>query len=199
MNELLSVNQEFSVVPKDFKNSNKGRISMILDKSFSIEVINAPEGLEAKSVMEFYSQTKHGTLYFTSPVVKVEGNTVVVLKPRKHRFLQRRAFSRVKFIQELELACGNKTYKSETVDLSAGGLKLRTHESVDLDSSFDIALKLPGGEIINTQYLPIKIEKSEEGIYTLAGRFNKLSEKDRMKIIQFCMRKNVEYNRNKDD
>lgn len=197
MNELLTVEQEISVVPQDFKNSNKGKISRILESSFAIDLAYPPVGLEEKNVMEFYSQTKHGTLYFTSPIVKTDGNILVVLKPRKHRFLQRRTFSRVKFEQELKLEVDNKSFAVHSKDLSAGGLKITMTEALDLDLKYKIMIKLPGGEVLDTTFEPMKIEKSDEGIYTVAGRFIDLSKKDRMKIIQYCMRKNVEYSKDK--
>lgn len=199
MNELLNLNQEISVVPKDFKNANKGKISRILENSFAIELSNPPVDLESKNVMEFYSQTKHGTLYFTSPIVKTDGNILVVLNPKKHRFLQRRTFSRVKFVQDLWLESENKSYNAKSVDLSAGGMKIKTTESISIDLKYNMNIDLPGGESISTTYQPIKIEKSEEGVYTLAGRFMDLSRKDKMKIIQFCMRKNIEYNKDKNE
>ena len=199
MNELLTLNQEISVVPQDFKNANKGKISLILGSSFAIELSNTPVGLEPKTVMEFYSQTKHGTLYFTSPIVKTDGNILVVLNPKKHRFLQRRTFSRVKFVQDLWLESDDKSYNAKSTDLSAGGLKIKTTESMSIDLQYNVVINLTGGGSINTVYQPLKIEKSEDGIYTLAGRFVDLSKKDKMKIIQFCMRKNIEYNKDKNE
>lgn len=197
MNELLTVDQEISVVPKDFKNSNKGKIARILENSFTIELMHPPVDFEEKNVMEFYSQTKHGTLYFTSPIVKTDGNILVVLRPRRHRFLQRRTFSRVKFVQELQLEADGKIYNATSRDLSAGGLKIEMNESLNLDLNYNMIINLPGGETLNTKFEPVKIEKSDEGIYTIAGRFVEISKKDKMKVIQYCMRKDIEYSKDK--
>lgn len=197
MNELLTVDQEISVVPKDFKNSNKGKIARILENSFTIELMHPPVDFEEKNVMEFYSQTKHGTLYFTSPIVKTDGNILVVLRPRRHRFLQRRTFSRVKFVQELQLEADGKIYNATSRDLSAGGLKIEMNEALNLDLNYNIIINLPGGETLNTKFEPVKIEKSDEGIYTIAGRYVEISKKDKMKVIQYCMRKDIEYSKDK--
>lgn len=191
MNELLEKGQTISIVPKDFKYSNKGEIIQVLEKCFSIEVKQKPEGILPKKVMEFYSSTKNGTLYFSSTVVKAEGNVVVVTIPRKHRFLQRRAFTRVKFAEEMELNESSKTYQITSIDLSAGGIKFKTKESLDIDKEYSLNLNLINN-IIKCTYLPIKIEKNEDGFYTLSGRFKNLNRADRMNIIQFCIRKNIE-------
>lgn len=192
MNELLEKGQVISVVPQNFRNSNKGKIEMIRDSFFTIEMLHEPAGIERKKVMEFYSPTKNGTVYFNSSIVKVEGNTVVVSMPRKHRFLQRRTFTRVKFVQEVELKLGDKAYKATSLDLSAGGVRIKTTESLNIDTEYDLSIKLVNDNYVKCQFEPIKLEKSEEGIYTIAGRFKNQTRTDRMKIIQFCIRKDIE-------
>lgn len=193
MNQLLEKDQLLSIVPKDFKNSNKGKVTGIEANRFFLETVHLPEGIEPKKVMEFYSQTKHGMLYFTSSIVEMDGNQLVVAMPRKHRFLQRRTFTRVKnFFHELELKLGNESYKITSLDLSAGGMKLKTKENLNIDSNFDLKITLSEGSDVNCKYQPLKIEKNEDDTYTLSGRFESLTNTDKMKLIQFCMRKEVE-------
>lgn len=192
MNELLEQNQVLSIVPQDFRNSNKGKIVEIQDQKFLLEIFHAPDGIILKHVLEFYSQTKNGMLYFTSSVSEINGNLLTVLMPRKHRFLQRRAFTRIKFSQDLNFEADKKTYKIQSLDLSAGGMKLKTNEHLDIDTDYDLCINLPGELFIKCKYQTIKIEKNEDGSYTLSGRFEKLSNTDKMKLIQFCMRKNTE-------
>lgn len=191
MNELLEKGQIISIVPQDFRKSNKGEVVQILDKCFTIEVQHEPEGIQPKKFMEFYSATKNGTLYFSAPIVKIDGNIVVVSIPRKHRFLQRRAFTRVKFMHDLELKLENKVYQATSIDLSAGGVKIKTKSSLSLNNEYDINLDLINNKI-KCKYAPIKIEKDEDGIYTLAGRFKNLNRADKMKLVQFCIRKDIE-------
>lgn len=192
MNELLEQNQVLSIVPKDFRNSNKGKVVGIQDQKFLLEIFHEPEGIVLKNVMEFYSQTKNGMLYFTSAVSEMNGNMLTVLMPRKHRFLQRRAFTRIKFFQDLSFELDKKTYKIKSLDLSAGGMKLKTTEHLDIDADYDLCINLPGELFITCKYQPLKIEKNEDESYTLSGRFENLANTDKMKLIQFCMRKNTE-------
>lgn len=192
MNELLEKGQEISIVPQDYKHSNKGKVLDIKSSFFTLEAMHEPEGILPKKVVEFYSQTKHGMLYFSSGVIKVDGNLIVATFPRKHRFLPRRAFTRIKFIQDLDLKIKDKTFKTTALDLSAGGLKLKTNEHLDIDSEYEICINLLGKNNISCIFEPIKMDKNEDGSYTLAGRFKNLKRTDRMKIIQFCIRKNIE-------
>lgn len=192
MNELLEKNQVLSIVPQDFRNSNKGKIVGIEPTSFSVETLHAPDGIKPKKVMEFYSQTKNGMLYFTSNVIEMEGNKLVVSMPRKHRFLQRRAFTRIKFFHDMTIELDGKFYNITSMDLSAGGMKLKTKEHLDIDANYDLCIKLSDESSIKCNYQAIKIEKNEDESYTLSGRFENLTNTDKMKLIQFCMRKNTE-------
>jgi c-di-GMP-binding flagellar brake protein YcgR len=192
MAELLEKEQVLSVVPQDYTHSNKGKILYINERNFSLELFHAPDGIVPQRVMEFYSSTKNGMLYFTSSAAEINGNTLTVLTPRKHRFLQRRTFTRIKFIQEINLETECKSYKAESVDLSAGGMKLRTNESLNIDSEFDLCVKLLDKSFIECKFQPTKIEKNSDDSYTLSGRFQNLANSDKMKLTQFCTRKNIE-------
>lgn len=192
MNKLLEKEQELSIVPQDFTNSNKGKVIEVLDQSFSLELFHDPEGIEPKKMMEFYSPTKNGTLYFSASINTINGKVLEVLMPLKHRFLQRRAFTRVNFSQDMELKFGNDTCEAISINLSAGGMKLKTDYNLDIDTEYDLFMELSENNFLECTFQPIKIEKNENGSYTLSGRFKNLSNIARMKLIQFCIRKNLE-------
>lgn len=197
MNDLFSRNQEFSIVPQNFKYSNKGKIVDILERCIVIELEKPPTGLEKLKINEFYSQTRHGTLYFNAAIAKIDEakNRIVVMKPKKHRFLQRRTFTRIKFVEEIELKIDGTTIPANTKDLAAGGLKVLTKECLDLNKIYDLDLPLAGGDPIVCKFQPIKMEKNEDEIYTSAGKLLEVNSKDRMRIIQYCLRKDIEYNK----
>lgn len=192
MAELLEKEQVLNIIPQDYRNSNKGKILDINERSFSLELFHDASGIIPQRIMEFYSSTKNGTLYFTSSASEINGNIITVAIPKKHRFLQRRTFTRIKFIRDLELVSENRNYKAEAIDLSAGGLKLKTNESLSLDNDYNLCLKLLDKCSLECKYQPIKIEKNSDGSYTLSGRFQNLTNADKMKLTQFCMRKNIE-------
>ncbi len=191
MNELLEKNQVLSLVPQNFKNSNKGKVIEIHDEKFLLEMFHDPDGILPKKIQEFYSPTKHGMLFFSSSVSNIEGNVLTVNIPRKHRFLQRRAFTRIKFTKGIECKSGGKLYNVLPIDLSAGGMKLHTTEPFNIDTSYDVELMLLNKNI-KCEFKLIRIEKNDDNSYTLSGRFNNLSNADKMALMQFCMRKSIE-------
>lgn len=192
MNELLEKDQSISIIPQNFKNSNKGKIVELQDRKFLLEVEHSPEGILINNLIEFYSQTKNGMLYFTSDVTEINGNILTVKNPIKHRFLQRRAFTRVKLLKDMICNLAGTSYPLKSLDISSGGMKFETEEKLDLNSEYEITLPLIKDQTINCKLELIRIEKNDKGSYTLSGRFKNLSDTDRMTLIQYCMRRNIE-------
>lgn len=192
MQELLNKDQILSVVPQDFRKATKGRVVKVDENSFELEVKHSPEGILINNLIEFYSQTQNGVLYFATDIVGINGNVLTVASPIKHRFLQRRQFTRISFSQELELVSGDNRQKITTMDLSAGGMKMKSGQNIDIDSQYNVCIPLSEDQSIKCGLQPIRVEKQGEGFYTLSGRFQNLSNVDKMTLVQFCMKKKLE-------
>lgn len=192
MRELIKKEQLVTVVPQDFKNSNKGKVLDVSLDGFRMELKYKPEGIIKNHVCDFYSLTNNGYLYFESYIQDIVNNVVTIANPVKHRFLQRRKFTRIKFIEDLELVFGDTVHKVRTLDLSAGGMKLRTEENIDIEKEYKVTIKLSDEQFIKCMYQLIRVEKGDNGLYTISGRFINLSNIDKMTLIQFCMKKDME-------
>ena len=192
MRELVKEKQIVTIIPQDFKNSNKGRILDVDMEGFRMELKYKPEGLIKNHICDFYSLTDNGYLYFESYIKDLENNVISIANPVKHRFLQRRKFTRINFMEDLELVWEDTKHKVRTLDLSAGGMKLRTEENVDIEKEYKVSIKLSDEQIINCKYQLIRVEKGDNGIYTISGRFTQLSNIDKMTLVQFCMKKDME-------
>ena len=192
MRELIKDNQIVTIVPQDFKKTNKGKVLEVSSYGFRMELKFKPEGLMINHICDFYSFTDNGYLYFESYIQNLENNVITIANPVKHRFLQRRKFTRIKFIEDLTLTCGEVSHKVRTLDLSAGGMKLRTEENIDMDKDYDVSIKLSDEQVINCKYQLIRVEKGDSGLYTISGRFICLSNIDKMTLVQFCMKKDME-------
>ena len=192
MRELIKNGQIVTIVPQYFKNTNKGLVLDVSMDGFRMELKYKPEGLLVNHICDFYSYTDNGYLYFESYVQNLENNVITIANPIKHRFLQRRKFTRIKFIEDLELSCGDITHKIRTLDLSAGGMKILSVDNIDIEKIYDVYLKLSDEQIIKCKYQLIRVEKGDNGFYTISGRFSCLSNIDKMTLIQFCMKKDME-------
>ena len=192
MRELIKKEQLVTVVPQVFKNSNKGRVLEVSLEGFRLELKYKPEGLIKNHICDFYSMTDNGYLYFESYIQNIENNVISIANPVKHRFLQRRKFTRIKFIEDLELTFEGISHKVRTLDLSAGGMKLQTTENIDIEKEYKVTINLSNEQVVSCKYQLIRVEKGENGLYTISGRFTNQSNIDKMTLIQFCMKKDME-------
>ena len=192
MRELIKNEQLVTIVPQDFKCTNKGKVLEVSQDGFRMELKYKPEGLVINHICDFYSFTENGYLYFESYIKALENNVVTIANPVKHRFLQRRKFTRIKYIEDMELRCGDIVHPIRTLDLSAGGMKLRTKDNVDIEKVYDVSIKLSDEQVVNCKYQLIRVEKDDSGMYTISGRFIALSNIDKMTLVQFCMKKDME-------
>lgn len=192
MGEIVNQDQVVSVVPQNFRNATKGKVVSVRKDAFIVETKKQPEGVLTNHMTEFYSQTKNGVLYFESNVISVDENKITIATPIKHRYLQRRQYTRIKFAQELDMKLEKKSHSITTIDLSAGGMKIRTKEPIDIDSEYSVSIKLSEEMGVDCKFTPIRIEKNDEGVYTISGRFKNLSNVDKMTLVQFCIKKKIE-------
>jgi hypothetical protein len=192
MRELVVENQEILMIPQNFKFANKGKVTEVRAGDFTLELDYEPEGVLENTYCEFYTQTSHGKLYFDSYAKEINGKTLIVASPAKHKFLQRRQYTRIKYMNELELLLDGNSYKISTLDISAGGMKLRTDASLNIEGSFDVALPLSDTLILECKFQPIRIEKRNEGGYTVSGQFVYKSSHDKMILTQYCAKRSVE-------
>ena len=192
MRELIKKDQLVTIIPHDFKDTNKGKVTEVSFDGFKMDLKYIPRGLLKQNICDFYSMTDNGYLYFESYIKDVEGNSVSIANPKKHRFLQRRKFTRIKFLENLELKYDKITHKVQTLDLSAGGMKLKTIENVNIEYTYRVCIKLNDEIEVNCKYQLIRVEKNNDGEYIISGQFTGLSNVDKMSLVQFCMKKSME-------
>ncbi len=192
MRELIEKERKIIVVPSDFKCANKGTIVDVEPQYFTIELEYEPTGMMRHNYCEFYTQTTHGTLYFDSYPEIIDGKRVKIATPAKHRFLQRRQYTRIKFVHELDLAGETVSHKITTLDISAGGMKFRTEENINIEGLYKITLPLSKEQSIECMFSPIRIEKNEKSGYTVSGRFEYHNSKDKMTLTQYCAKRSIE-------
>ena len=122
----------------------------------------------------------------------MKDNTICVVNPIKHRFLQRRMYTRIKFVEQVLLSDKEGTYSITSLDISAGGMKFKSDKHINIDHEYTVEIPLNDEREVKCKIQPIRIEKQDDGNYILSGRFTNLSNIDKMTLIQFCMQKNME-------
>lgn len=192
MRELVVENQIILLIPQNFKFANRGKVTEVRAGDFTLELDYEPEGILKNTYCEFYTQTPNGKLYFDSFAKEINGKTLIIASPAKHKFLQRRQYTRIKFIHDLEISSEEKSYHISTLDISAGGMKFKTMDNMNIEKSYLVAIPLSDDKFVNCEFQPIRIEKRDGGGYTLSGQFVYSSSFDKMLITQFCAKRSVE-------
>lgn len=192
MRELVVENQEILLIPQNYKFANRGKVTSVRAGDFTLELDYEPDGILENTYCEFYTQTSHGKLYFDSYAKEINGKTLVIASPAKHKFLQRRQYTRVKYINELLLSFDSSVYKISTLDISAGGMKFSTGDNLNIEGSYDVLLPLSENVELACKFQPIRIEKRSEGGYTVSGQFVYNSNHDKMILTQYCAKRSVE-------
>ena len=192
MRELVVENQEILMIPQNFKFANRGKVTEVRAGDFTLELDYEPEGVLENTYCEFYTQTSHGKLYFDSYAKEINGKTLVIASPAKHKFLQRRQYTRIKYMNELDLVLDGNTYKISTLDISAGGMKLITASNINIEGTFDVTLPLTDNVTLACKFQPIRIEKRNEGGFTVSGQFVYNSSHDKLILTQYCAKRSVE-------
>lgn len=192
MRELVVEGQEVLIIPQNFNYANKGVVKSVSAGDFTLEVQYPADNILENTYCEFYTNTKHGKLYFDSYAKEINGNLLTIASPAKHKFLQRRQYTRIKFINDLTMNFDGKDYNISTVDISAGGMKLKTSDKIDIEGSYSIKLPLSEEQNLECVFQPIRIEKSSNGGYIVSGQFVYNSSQDRMILTQYCAKRSVE-------
>lgn len=191
MRELVVEGQEVLIIPRDFKKVNKGIVKSVSAGDFQLELKYPPDGILVNNYCEFYTQTKHGKLYFDSYAKSMNGNTLLIASPAKHKFLQRRQYTRIKYVHEFDLASLDGVYKIMTADISAGGMKFYSKVGLDIDKNYSITIPVHGS-CVECGFSPIRIEKKNDGKYAISGQFSYKNESDKMLLVQYCAKRSVE-------
>ncbi len=192
MRELIAKDQRIIMVPHDFKFANKGTITEVQPDYFVLELDYEADGILRSNYCEFYTQTSHGTLYFDSYAKEINGKTLKIASPAKHKFLQRRQYTRIKYILDLDMFTEGEAKKITTLDISAGGMKFKTLDTINIDKDYRITLPLSEEQSVECGFSPIRIEKNNEGGYTISGRFEYNSSMDKMTLTQYCAKRSIE-------
>lgn len=192
MRELIEKDRQVLIVPHDFKCANKGVITDVQPDKFTVELEYEPQGFMKHNFCEFFTNTNHGTLSFNSYPLTIEGKKVVIASPAKHKFLQRRQYTRIKYNHNLKIKNANSELDITTIDISAGGMKLTTNSNIDIEAQYNVSLPLSSAQNVECVFSPIRIEKRNEGGYLVSGRFLYESNLNKMTLIQYCAKRSIE-------
>ena len=191
MKNYIYRDREFKILSKSVDNATKCAIKDIFDDGFSVELFTDELYKENESV-ELYTITEMGLLYFETIIKEIAGKVLRLWSPPTYKFLQRREYTRVNISKDLVLLSPDgEEIMVSLLDISAGGLKLASPKQLELSSLYDIELELEKNKKIVCKFQPVRMEVNPQAVIT-SGRFQLLTNVDRVWLVQFCFRRQLE-------
>ena len=142
------------------------------------------EGTEIKAFL--YSFT--GIMIFESIVYDAPFDGKLVIEyNEQHQIIQRRKYFRMPYITDFFLVREEGNIKTQTVDLSGGGVRFLTDTNLKAEQIFNAQLRLTNFEpMIKMQGQILKKNFYKANEYVM--EFTQIDEADRNKIIQKCIK-----------
>ncbi|NPV28226.1 MAG: hypothetical protein HPY58_00950 [Firmicutes bacterium] len=157
--------------------------------------------------VNYWGQT--GSYSFTTRVIKTQVQQVPVIiaeRPREVTRIQRRNYLRIpvalpltfSILEDLEHAARSEIFRAETVDLSGGGVMIKSPVKLSKDEYLEIELTLPRKGTINLVGRVVRTQETKDqgGLFYLVGiDFVVIDESDRDRIIAFVFERQRELRR----
>ena len=187
-NEIIE-NKEFYILSRSSDNATKCRVVNVSEEDIEVK-LDVQGKYEIDESVELFAMTPNGQLYFETIVKDVKDDIVSMWFPINYKYLQRREYSRINLNKEVVLKKGRKKIIAKIVDLSAGGFKVVTSEQLDLLTEYSFSIDIDN-ETASCTFEPIRIELNGNN-FVSSGRFNNISSHDRIALVQYCFRKQIE-------
>ena len=207
MKKLLKKNQKVCLVPQDIKGSLSTKVNKFVGGIIEVTVEKDDIGYyNVGDAIEMFTVVDEGMLYFKPIVKEIDAQENIIkaeFDKKTYDILQRREYTRVNFEKDFKLQDSEtgSEYLCTTLDISAGGMKLITEAHLVPDKDYIIEFSLENEIPISCFFRPIRVDeindttaKSVKNI--VSGRFVLLKNIDKIAIVQFCFRKQME-SRNK--
>lgn len=194
MKTLLKKNKKVSILPQDVQGAAEGTIKKALKDFFEVEIPQEDlKYYKTGEIVELFAAVDAGMLYFSSELEEINENLLKIKTAKDYELLQRREYTRIPLDREIKIKDDNSTCKC--IDISAGGMKIEMAKQPDMEKDYTISFSLDGRTEISCYLRPIRISKDDKkknGKYIVSGRFVLLKNIDKIAIVQYCFKKNIE-------
>lgn len=191
MRNEITENKEFYIISRKIDNAQKCVVVDVCEDCFKVK-LSRNYKFEVDESVELFSMTPSGQLYFETIVKEVNDDVLSIWFPISSKYLQRREYSRIQTDIDAILTDEETVQEAKALNISAGGLKLLTQNQLQLLKKYKISLIVENKKI-STEFQPIRIEAVETGFIS-SGKFDGIDNYDRIALVQYCFRKQIENN-----
>lgn len=191
MRNQITENKDFYILSRNIDNATKCSVIDACEDCFHVKLYEKLKYEKDESV-ELFAMTDKGQLYFETVIKDISEDVLSIWFPISYKYLQRREYSRITSDIEIILDKSDSKLNAKIVDISAGGLKVITNEQLELKTGYNITINIEN-RCIKCVFEPIRIE-SFKNTFISSGLFKKISNSDRITLVQYCFRKLIENN-----
>ncbi len=194
MREIIKKGHDFRIIPQNFESATIFEIKNINDNNIEIELTKATleelKDYQKGAKVEVFGSGTDGLLFFETSIEEQNGKNLKIGIPANYNNIQRREYSRVKFMGEVNLE-NEKDNIISVEDISAGGMKLITKKPLDATKDYKMQIKLINNLTINCLLHPIRIEEQKDArgtSYAISGCYKEISSIDRIALVQYSFK-----------
>lgn len=205
----IKENQKIKIIPDKINRISTGVVIKSGTDFFVAEINNSSfvsQGLEPEILISFDDYM----VMFTSKIFKIEQNKVFFSVPLRFTFVQKREYPRV--AANIPVLIKDSAGQSETEgvvkNIGGGGMQVFSPIKFKLNSILNVSFNLSGRNKINTSFEVLRVtDCTEDSDYSseffagfnnkdfiISGRFREISNFDKISIVQFCFKHQLELN-----
>lgn len=195
MQEIIKKGHDYRIIPENFESATIFELMDVDKDDLKIELVKAQDSelkdyAEGTSV-EIFGSGSDGLIFFETKVKQQEGRVLLVGIPENYKNIQRREYSRVKFMGDIDLE-GENDNIIRVEDISAGGMKIITKRPLDAEKNYKLNINLINNLSVGCFLHPIRIEeqRNPDGTlcYAISGRYKDISSIDRIALVQYSFK-----------
>ncbi len=194
MREIIKKGHDYRIIPENFESATIFEVKNINENDFEIVLTKAtPEELkdyQTDANVEIFGSGTDGLIFFETKIKHQNGQILTISIPQNYNNIQRREYSRVKFMGNIDLEGENDNIIS-IEDISAGGMKLITKKPLDATKDYKITINLINNLTIHCLLHPIRIEEQEkqgETFYAISGCYKEIASIDKIALVQYSFK-----------
>ena len=194
MREIIKKGHDYRIIPQNFESATIFEVKNINENDFEIVLTKVkPEELkdyQKNSTVEIFGSGDDGLIFFETKILENDNENLKIAIPNNYNNIQRREYSRVKFMGTIDIEGENDNIIS-VEDISAGGIKLITKKPLEATKDYSAKINLINNLTINCTIHPIRIEEqghNGQTKYAISGCYKEISNIDRIALVQYSFK-----------
>ncbi len=189
MRNQITEGKEFNILSRSIDNATRCIVEEVKEDCFTVKLVNDGK-YETDETVEMFSMTNRGQIYFETIVKEKNEDKLTLWFPITFKYLQRREYTRIPEAKDIKLIQNDEVIDAKIEDISAGGLKITAQKQLQLLSLYSSVIEVDNEEV-KCLFEPIRIEANGE-VFIISGRFKEISNHDRIALVQYCFKKQIE-------